>query len=248
MSTELATLVRLLWHGQHQDAVRVTADTVPDGYRLAESYVVVPSLGRARMLLPGANRTARLGALSHYNALREPRTRSIRAGLALLSRSGIDARLGAPLSICVPEATGPQDESELLVTSRLAQLLGHGRLDVAIGVNRPGPNSKPTLQVFGSAGQPVAFVKVGWNELTRDLVTREAEALRDIPDEVLPGLRRPRPLLHEQWHDLTLLATEPMPLGVRRLPRTQVLEARVHTAMPRLTGALGASAYWGSDP
>jgi hypothetical protein len=243
-STELATLVRLLWRSEHQDAVRVTTGPVPEGHRVVERYVVVPNLHRARMLLPGADRTVRAAALLHYNRLRDPRTRSLRAGLALLARTDLDARFGSTVSICLPEGTSPAAEADLLVTSMLAQRLGHRRVHAAVGVSHAGPNSKPTLQLFDSAGQPVAFVKVGWNQLTRGLVTAEARALHGVRDDALPGIRRPRTILHEQWHDLALLASVPMPLGVRSLPRGRPPEARVHSDLPRLSSPLGVSAYW----
>lgn len=243
-STSLATLVRLLWHGGHQDDVRVTTGRVPAGLCAVERYVVVPNLRQARMLLPGDDRAVRAAALSHYNRLRQPRTRSLRAALALLARTGLDTRFATTVSICLPDRTGPQAEPDLLVTSMLAQRLGHRRLHAAIGVNRAGPNSKPTLQLFGSDGQPVAFVKVGWNRITRGLVNAEARALHGVGDDALPGIRRPRTLLHEQWHDLTLLATVAMPLDVRPVPHGAAPQERVHTALPQHSDLLGASAYW----
>jgi hypothetical protein len=245
-SPELATLVGLLWRGEHQGAVHVGSGEVPDGHRVVERYVVVPSLRRARMLLPGGSPTVRSAALRHYNRLRAPRTRSLRAGLALLARAGIDSRFGTTLSVSVPDATGPDAEADLLVTSMLAQRLGHPHLHAAIGVGHSGPNRKPTLQLFDSGGQPVAFVKVGWNELTRGLVTAEAQALPEIGDEALPGIRRPRTLLHAQWHGLTLLASQPMPLGIRPLARGTVPQARVHTDLPRQISPLASSPYWDS--
>lgn len=243
-STALATLISLLWRGEHQGTVHVATGEVPDGHRVVERYVVVPSLRRARMLLPGGDPTVRAAALRHYNRLRDPRTRGLRAGLAVLARTGIDSRFGTTLSVSVPAGTDPNAEGDLLVTSMLAQQLGHRRLHAAIGVGHSGPNSKPTLQLFGDGGRPVAFVKVGWNELTRGLVTAEAEALPGIGDDALPQIRRPRTLLHAQWHDLTLLASEPMPLGVRPLGRGTVPQARVHTALPRQSSPLRSSPYW----
>jgi len=243
-STELSTLVGLLWGGPHQDAVRVVTGAPPRGYRVIEQFVAVPSLRAARMLLPGSDRRVRAAALWHYNRLRAPATRAARAALAALARTGLDARLGSTVSVCLPASVGRSQEPDLVVTAMLAQRLGRGPLHAAIGVGSAGPNSKPTLQLFDATGAPVAFVKVGWNTLTRALVTAEAQALQSIGDDALPGIHRPRLLLHEQWHDLTLLASVPMPLTVRPLRRDSPPEPRVHSALPRVTGQLATTAYW----
>jgi hypothetical protein len=240
---ELATLVRLLWRDEHQHAVRVVAGAPPPGFAAVERYHVVPGLARARMLLPGTP-SVRAAALSHYNRLRGRRTRAARAGLALLARSGLDARLGATVSVCLPGGTTPDEQADLLVTSMLARRLGRARLHAAVGIGHSGPNRKPTLQLFDDEGRPVAFVKVGWNRLTRGLVAAEAHALDTVDDDALPGIHRPRPLLHEQWHSLTLLATAPMPLDVAPLPASAAPESTVHQALPRLAAPLGGSPFW----
>ena len=47
------------------------------------------------------------------------------------------------------------------------------------------PQKKPVLQLFTPAGDVAGYAKVGWNDVTRRLVVREADAL----ERVLPQLR-----------------------------------------------------------
>jgi hypothetical protein len=208
-------LVDQLWS---YGAVKVVVGaTAPDGYRVAEQYMVAPNLENARMLLPALSHRARSKALSQYNQLRRGRVRASRTLLASAARTGLDRQLLRDvLSICVPaEATTDQLVDELPL-HLLTQTLGGGPLHAAIGVANPSPNRKPTLQLFHANGAPAAFVKVGWNELTRGMVENEASTLDLLMAAGLPAPRRPRQLRLDRWHDMVLLATEPMPLAMRR--------------------------------
>lgn len=63
-----------------------------------------------------------------------------------------------------------------------------GRDDIVIaGVLGPvRPNLKPVLQVFDESGATLAFVKIGWNDLTRRLVTHEHDVLVSLrPDSTM---------------------------------------------------------------
>jgi hypothetical protein len=146
----------------------------------------------------------------------------VRAGRALLAagaRTGLDRRMLRDLvSVCVPETADPAQVADELPTQRLVDALGLGPLHAAIGVANPSPNRKPTLQLFAPNGSPAAFVKVGWNELTRSMVDNEADALARLSAAGVEAPQRPSVLRTERWHDMVMLATEPMPLGIRRQP------------------------------
>ncbi len=212
---ELLRLANELWE---RDALKVVAGQLPpDGYRVVDQFVVVPSFRRARMLLPAGSRAARVGALRQYNQLRPPRVRAGRAILATTVRLGVDGAVATDvLSVCAPQGF---TESQLVaesITHWLMHELALGPLHTAIGVGNPGPNRKPTLQLFRSDGTPAGFAKLGSSDVTRDMVDNEARALGLLHDRQLSGPTVPTPLLRAHWRDLSVLATQPMPLSLQR--------------------------------
>ena len=174
--------------------MRVSTDgTVPDGYVPVERYAVVPSLTRPRFLVPLATRRAAWASTARYNALRPARVRALRAAVGAGMRLGVGQRaLRDRLVVCVAEGAGRRPLGELLISEHLRRALGVGELLMGIGVSQPHPNRKPTLQLFGPAGEALGYVKVGWSELTRQLVRNEAAALRTCAAHPLPDLEVPR--------------------------------------------------------
>jgi hypothetical protein len=142
------------------------------------AYAVVPSVERARFLIPLASRRVRAATLSAYNALRPPKVRAARAALSVLVRLGIADLVRFPV-LRVMVAPGV-DTGQVILSEYLSGKLGGGRLHAAIGVRPPDPNAKPTLQLFDDLGRPRGYAKIGWNEATRGLVRAEAAALRDL--------------------------------------------------------------------
>ncbi|PZF92653.1 hypothetical protein, partial [Micromonospora endophytica] len=190
----------------------------PPGYAVAARYAVVPSVDRARFLLPlGAPRVT-AAALLAYNALRPAATRATRAVLGVAARVGVLDRVPFPvLTVAVPAGLDP---TETLLVDRLATLLGADVRYAACGIRPPDPNHKPTLQLFDGAGRPRGYAKVGWNPATRTLVTAEAAALR-----ALAGVagsaghpRTPRLLAQTTMGDRAIAVVAPLPAATRRLP------------------------------
>ncbi len=63
----------------------------------------------------------------------------------------------------------------------------------------------------------MAFVKVGWNEFTRNLVGGEATALRAVTRSAAGGVVHAPALLYAgRWNDLELAVAAPLPRQVRR--------------------------------
>ena len=214
-SPELLRLVSQLWEGG--DLTIVAGRRPPEGYRVVEQFVVAPSLRRARMLLPAGSRAARAGALRQYNQLRPPQVRAGRAALAAAAKLGLDGMLASqPLSVCAPVGLDDQGLADQSITHWLTHQLALGPLHTAIGVGSTSPNQKPTLQLFLPDGTPAGFAKIGWNDVTREMVDNEARALELLHDGRLSGPTAPTPLLAAPWRDLSVLATRPMPLSLRR--------------------------------
>ena len=177
----------------------------------AARYAIVPSVEKARFLLPLASRRVTAASVLAYNALRPPRVRASRAAIGLLARVGALGVTRAPvLSVHAP------DGAELL-WDHLAGLLGEARLHAAIGIRPPDPHHKPTLQLFDDAGRPRGYAKIGWNEGTRAMVRAEAAVLTALPPAGNNVPAAPRLLRHTRWHDREVAIVEPMPRDVRRL-------------------------------
>jgi hypothetical protein len=224
---------------------RGSVDAAP-GERPVVRYAVVPSVQRARFLLPLASR--RVGATSTiaYNALRPARVRLNRLAVGVLAGLGSTRLVGMPtLTVFAPDGL---DLREVLLTEELGALLG-APLHAAIGVRPPDPHHKPTLQLFDDHGHPRGYAKIGWNDATRTLARAEAAALRGLPrdDADLPDIPR---LLHAvEWGDRAVTVVEPMPRPVRRISRPDepridaMLAVARRGAAPAARRALSGSAY-----
>jgi hypothetical protein len=206
-----------LLYGGKQSVAWAAAGSLPVGYERVEQLAELPSAPGRSFLVSLATRQGAASALTSFNALRSGRKRVVRRVLGAGLRTGlIQPLLRTKVDIGVRPAatTGKAD----LLTEHLRELCGvsgssAARLVVAIG-GGDGPYRKPVLQVFDAAGTPVGFVKVGWNEWTKDGVRAEAAALRACQTRS-PKFGVPRLLGVSDWNDLTLMATAPMPDRVR---------------------------------
>ncbi|MEU7590822.1 hypothetical protein AB0A95_31585 [Micromonospora sp. NPDC049230] len=190
----------------------------PPGHQAVARYAVVPSVARARFLVPLGAPAAGAASLLAYNALRPPKVRALRAVLGGLARFGAVGLAPFPtLTVSVPVGAVA---AELLLTERLAAELGGTPLLAACGVRPPDPNVKPTLQLFSADGRPRGYAKIGWNDATRALVTAEAAALRalgavaGVADHPTP----PRLLTETTWAGQVVAVIEPLPPAVRGVP------------------------------
>ncbi|WP_428966552.1 hypothetical protein [Micromonospora fluostatini] len=213
-------------------------DGAPPGHTVVARYTVVPSVERARFLLPRGAVRATAAALLAYNALRPPKVRAVRAGLGALARVGVlDAARFPTLTVSLPEGVDP---AGALLAAHLADVLDVRPAYAACGVRPPDPNHKPTLQVFAADGRPLGYAKIGWNDATRALVAAECAALRALPavsgvgeHPAAPGL-----LAELTWAGQVIAVVDPLPLSVRGVPADDP---------PRL-GALLAVARRGGPP
>ncbi|GAA0848304.1 hypothetical protein ACFQVD_37760 [Streptosporangium amethystogenes subsp. fukuiense] len=78
-------------------------------------------------------------------------------------------------------------------------------------------NRKPILEARGPDG-PIAFVKVGDTDLTRELVAHEARTLDLLAGVPLKTVVPPAVLHHGSWRGLSVLALTPLPVRRGRIP------------------------------
>ena len=216
LSSPLARLVEQVWPTEDTAVAVTTAGPPPPGFRVVERYRVVPTTRRARFVLPAGSRDAASAAVLSYNALRPARTRLARWATGQAIRAGAGA-LADGLTVVVRADVDDRDLAAHLITAHVAAAIGADDLYVAVGVRPPTPNSKPTLQAFTAEGDAAAFAKVGWNDVTRDLVTSEAEALRAV-SAALRTIETPRLMWSGRWRERALVVTAPLPIPLQRWP------------------------------
>ena len=85
-------------------------------------------------------------------------------------------------------------------------------------------NRKPILEARGPDG-PIAFVKIGDTDLTRELVAHEARTLDLLAGVPLKTVVPPAVLHHGSWRGLSVLALTPLPVRRGRIPRGVLTEA-----------------------
>ena len=166
------------------DRVRAAIGPVPRGWRTIERYVVLPSTRRPQILAPAAAPDAAAAAVTQFSNGAPARVRlAASAAAAALRGSGVAQRvIRGRASISVAPGVGEADLPDLVLSHHLARALELPRADLAVRVGAARPNGKPVVQVSAPGGRVVAFAKVGWNDLTRELVAAEAEALRDLAE------------------------------------------------------------------
>jgi hypothetical protein len=247
---DLRWLVRVLW--DRRGGVSVSRRPAPPpGARAAGTYLVFPDARRTRLLIRAGKSGAGHRALSSYNGLRPLATRFARAMLGAGLRLGVTERVARDrLHVWVPEACAAGDVPSLLLREHVRRVLGRDdELTEVIGLRPVGPYSKPVLQLFTQRGDPLAYVKVGWNEITRELVENEAAFFRKHREQPFRTLWIPRTVSSDRWNDLQIAITLPLPSGIRRyrahprlLPLTamrEIAESGGMTASP-----FAASTYW----
>jgi hypothetical protein len=243
-----------LLYGAEPSVTWAAAGSLPAGYERTEQLAELPSAPGRSFLVSLATRQGAASALTAYNALRSGRRRVVRRALGTALRTGLAQPLiRTRIDIGVRSGTTAEQLAADLLTEQLRAVCDAGRpgsttpLVVAIAGGE-GPYRKPVLQVFSATGTALGFVKVGWNEWTREGVRREAAALRACQSRpVTFGV--PELLGLFDWHGLCLLVTAPLPDQVRGtgmndpLPEVSVLREVSRLSDP-VAGPVAASAWW----
>ena len=165
-------------------------------------------------------------------------------------RTGLARRLVAnQLSVSIAADTPAEALPRLLLKEHLREVMGRD-IETAIKFIPRAPHRKPTMQILSPAGEVLSYVKVGWNELTRELVRNEAHTLEVLARRPPRAFEVPRVLHAGSWRELELLMLAPVALGPRRrrrpLPRKPPIEATSELGSMRgvARGPLAESEYW----
>ena len=223
-----------LWPGA-QPARRLPGR--PEG-RARLRYACLPSRVTPRFMLPATSGPASAAAIRGLPPLRRLPPWS-RGAAAALGRLGV-LRLWPRHAVVERPASG-----ESLV-QHLGRRLG-APVTAAARLGPPRANRKPVLELFDQSGQTRAFAKVGWNDLTAQLVRQEESALRVVQARGLAHLDTPRVIDGGTHRGLDYLLLTP----VDTEPREQQDGDTRDRAMLELTNAfaepptpLAGSSYW----
>ena len=227
-TSPLDTLVEQLWRlpvaaGHVRVVLNPAADTsAGTEWRELESYWVLPSASRARLLIPLATPQVTAASLLQYRSLRRGKVNTARILLGSLARLGFRPVLHR---LSVQERVGAVRAQEALPLAAVASSLRGGGTVGSAGQNsgaglfasigiREGDNRKPTLQLVDGAGKPAGYAKLAWNESSSEFVRTEIGALRAVGASTGP-VRAPALLAVGTLGEFPFLVTEPLPLDVR---------------------------------
>jgi Phosphotransferase enzyme family len=217
-----------------------------------ETFAVLPTASRPRFLVSLASRRGAAAAVGDSGYAPELQVRLAHA----LGRLGITLGIAGHvfrdrLSISEGDMGRDQPLSDLLLSERLATIFGRRDLTVAVRVGRSRPNRKPLVRVLSHDGTFLGYVKVGWNDLTRQLVRNEARVLGEIDRRrsLLTALEVPRVVYSGKWRHFELLALTPLRGRAFRMIRRHLdIAAAAMSEIPRFVEVderpLADSEYW----
>jgi hypothetical protein len=224
------------------------AGSLPAGYERVDELALLPTGAGRSFMVSLTSRRGSASALTCYNALRPWRKRVARGALGLGLRTGVaQLLLRTKIDVGVRSDPGAAGATGQLLMEHLGHFFGEGPVAVAIS-GGDGPYRKPVLHVFSATGTPLGYVKVGWNDWTRNGVRREASALQACATAPV-RLGAPKLLGLSSWQGLDLLVTAPLPQRARGfgttspLPDTAVLR-EIGQLSSTSSGPLAASQWW----
>jgi hypothetical protein len=226
--------------------VTVGSKDTGEGMKALAEFAALPSPTHPHLLVPVDSREAAQRALQNYMDAR----RTVRAAAAVLAL-GVRAGILPALRQHVRVSAAPGHQPGPGLASYLRDVLGRDDLRIAVRMGGQRPNRKPVLQVLTPSGGILAYVKVGWNDLTRSLVRNEIEVLRALTESG----KEPRTfafpaVLHSgRWDDLEVLvmapvAQAPWRRGVGSEDELAAIAREVAALTPESRHELGTSDYW----
>jgi hypothetical protein len=209
-----------LAEGRRQAGAGSTVAVSPE----AREFALVAGIHRPPLMVPANRRSAAAAVRRHSR----PRSAVARTGVKTLCL-GLSAGLGGAalrgrVRISVPAGADTIEEHLKTVLSR--------DLTVSMYLGPARANRKPVLQILAPGGEPLGFVKVGVNPLTRSLVRAEHDSLVRLAQAGLSQITIPEVLHYDRWHDLEVLVLSALPawLPPRRLPAPRLIAAMAELA------------------
>ena len=249
LPSSLAGVANVLW--PHAPQVWVGGGEPPAGFRVVETFSVLPNARHPRLLVPTLHPRAAAASLRQFNQgmSQIARLRKAAVGMALRTpAAGFAARDTITVAVA---GSLEEDAGELLLSEHLRRHLDTSAITMSVSLGPIRPNMKPVLQLLTYDGRAVGYAKVAWNSLTSRLVTHEASILRAWGETPPSTFDVPAMLGTESWAGREILVTAPVP---HRLLRSGPLNGDIPDATlreiaeraGRSRSALAAHPYWPS--
>ncbi|HEY6932724.1 MAG TPA: hypothetical protein VI452_04945 [Marmoricola sp.] len=201
-------------------------------------FVVLPHGGRPRLLVTRDRRLA-AAQLRGYQTSATGRARAKGRLAAALARVGALGVL--PPTWCIGPGADGQD-----IGAYLEEVLDRP-VQVSVHVGPPRAVRKPVLQVLDpTTREVVAFAKVGVNDLTRQLVAREASNLTELEQRRLETIVAPLVMHHGEWRGMEVLVQSALRPATVKRPDQALLESgllELSNLCGRSIGRLGDHPY-----
>ena len=209
------------------------------GSRRSSDYYLLPRGSDPTLAVPVRPRRVAAAALQRYKTPSSSRDRLRMQALALGVRVGL-----APRLLRWPRVTVQDQAGSATLLGHLAEQVGP-HLHAAIAIGPPRQNRKPIVQLLTDQGRTVAFAKVGVNDVTRELVRRESDALQRVSAGTVPSLMVPEVLFSGAWLDTEVMVLSALPPASGE----RVSPARRLAAMQEVAAVAGRhDAAYGSSP
>ena len=230
---ELVWVAAALWPGAD---VRLGAEGISAGFRIAESYEVVPSASHPRFLVPSWDPSLVGVALERFD---DAMTTWARLRRAVAARAaGLGSERFPELVISFARDPHPGE----LVTHVLRGVFERPEVVAAFSFGPARPNRKPVAQVLLPEGEVLGFAKIGWNGATDALVAHEASVLRRWRGLPPNTFTVPRLIAEERLrsgHVMTVV--DPLPTALRAERRGAKVPPLDATREIATSGGVGVS-------
>lgn len=211
-------LAGLLWPGR-RPVLRAPGDSVrPD-------FLVLPAGSREWVLVPPGVRSAALGGVRGLRAA----PFGLRALGSWVALRGGRGRNRACATISLEGGEGDNLLHHLTVN------LGVEPLHGVIHLRTPRAHGKPVLHLLNHDGTTVGFAKIGWNRLTKGLLSNEITWLGSTDVQALTRVQPPQVLHQSPWNGLDVLVVADV------APRPRVREPLPGTAAFLEVASIGGS-------
>lgn len=206
------------------------------------SYVMLPSRRNPRQIVPLSSPAVAAAAV---------RSASVGNGMAgRLARTAVTTglRLGL-LQRVLPQRMrlGAAAPAESSLLCHLRQSIDLPVADLGLRFGSVRANAKPVLQLLDAAGSVLGYAKVGWNDLTRQLVRTEAGVLEELSSVSFERVVTPRLLHAGQWNGFEIVVQSPLDLSGRRVADARAFGQSLHElqhAFGTQSSTLRDSVYW----
>ena len=150
--------------------------------------------------------------------------------------------------VAMPSWAAPVQETGATLFDHLRTVLNRQDITFGVSLGTPGPHGKPVVQVLTREGAVVAYVKLGWNDVTKTLVENEVEMLARVRCASPRSFMVPSIIHAGSWENRFLCVQSPSPStsghGPQSLTREYAAVLREMNSFHTKPMCLEDSSFW----